>query len=107
MQRGADLGAHAPGAIAHAERVDLDRLLLDAKRAAVATRLVEMATAEIIRLTDRVEGQVDLDLVCVLVDVVELVAAKRLEAAVVDAVGEPDVGQVLVLWIGRCQRFFA
>ena len=42
MERVADLGAHTPGAVAHAEGIDLDRLVADPDRAAVAAGLIEM-----------------------------------------------------------------
>ena len=97
MERVADLGANAPGTVAHAEGFDGDGLAPDSDRAAIAPGLVEMAVAQVVRIADRVEGQMDLDLLGVGIEVVDLVAAEGLEAAIVDAVREPDVGQVLVL----------
>ena len=107
MELRTELRARAPGAVAHAEGVDRDALVLEAERAGVAAGLVEMARAEVVRRRDRLEHEIHFDLAVVGVEVVELVAAQRLEAAVADAVREREVGEVGVRASGRCQKFLA
>ena len=93
-ERVAELGAHAPGAVPHAEGVDLDQLVADPQRARVAAGLIEVALAESVGRADALEGEVHLDLRVVGIEVVELVASERLHAAIADAVGELEVGEV-------------
>ena len=90
----AELRAHAPGAVAHAEGVDGDALVLEPEGAGVAAGLVEVARGEIVRRSDRLEDEIHFDFAVVGVEVVELVSAQRLEAAVADAVREREVGEV-------------
>jgi hypothetical protein len=96
MESGADLGTGPPGPITHAESVDLNRLVVDPDHAAVTTGLIEVPSAESVRFAESLVGEMDLDLLAILVHIVDLVPRERLEAFVVDPVLELDVDELLV-----------
>ena len=56
-----------------------------------------MPTGEPIRLADPLEGEVDLDLAGVRVEIVEFVLVQRLDTPVPNPIGELDVREVLSL----------
>ena len=56
----------------------------------------EVAAGESVGLAQSIECEVNLDLLCVRIEVVQLVALKGLQAAVSDAIGKLDVAEILV-----------
>src|ERR1700737_297526 len=96
-QSGAELRARPPRPIAKSEGVNGDGLAVQDNRAFVASRLVEVAFAQVVRRSYRGEREIDGDFVrAVGIVIGDVIAALRLETLVVDAVGKRDVRQRLI-----------
>ena len=91
-----ELRARSPRTVTEPEGIDGDGLAPQPDRALVSPGLIEMRRTEVVRRRDRGEGEIDVQFVAVGIVVAQLVARQRLEAAVVDAVGQGDVRQRLV-----------
>ena len=91
-----ELRARTPRAVAETVGVDRDGLAAQHDGAGVTTGLVEVMRTEVVRWGDRRELEIDVELIAIGVVELHAVPVLRLDALVVDAVRETNIGQRLV-----------